>query len=171
MPCNYCGIRYGSGPDECSWYKATFKRGSDGKCTVCSKTEGDHYNHPNGNKYCYGLWRAGDYWDGCCLHHHDANVFQRRACPKCKASASVVEQFEQALPQKVSEASQAMKHFSSEHAACAKQYAVKFKRSTANVLLASETGGALRWLAKQCICASAASCDGCMHGLALCAFF
>ena len=78
-----------------------------------------------------------------------------------------MEQFEQALPQKVSEASQAMKHFSSEHAACAKQYAVKFKRSMANVLLASETGRALRWLAKQCICLEL---HPCMGWLPLCKF-
>ena len=120
-------------------------------------------------------WRAGRISDTVllplCCPQYDENEFQPKACPQCKARASEVEQFEQALPQKVSEASQAMKHFSSEHAACAKQYADKFKRSMANVLLASETGRALRWLAKQCICASAASCDGCMHGLALCAFF
>jgi hypothetical protein len=30
----------------------TFSRGSDGKCTVCSQAQGEHYNHPNGLKYC-----------------------------------------------------------------------------------------------------------------------
>ena len=104
---------------------------------------------------CYEFVRGvqGGFLILCCCPQFKENGFKVRACRACKARASEVEQFEQALPQKVSEASQAMKHFSSEHAACAKQYAVKFKRSTANVLLASETGRALRWLAKQCICA------------------
>ena len=31
----------------------TFNRGGDGKCTKCNKAEGEHYNHSNGNKYCY----------------------------------------------------------------------------------------------------------------------
>ena len=109
-------------------------------------------------------WRAGRISDTVllplCCPQHDENDFKDKACHECKARASEVEQFEQALPQKVSEASQAMKHFSSEHAACAKQYAVKFKRSMANVLLASETGRALRWLAKQCICLELHLCIG-----------
>ena len=118
---------------------------------------------------CYKFVRGvqGRFLILCCCPQFNENDFKDRACPECKARASEVEQFEQALPQKVSEASQAMKHFSLEHAACAQQYAVRVKRSTANVLLASETGRALRWLAKQCICVSASS----VHGLALCAFF
>ncbi len=32
-----------------------FTRGADGKCTICSNTEGDHYAHPNGNKYCVSI--------------------------------------------------------------------------------------------------------------------
>ncbi len=31
----------------------TFSRGGDGTCTRCNKAEGDHFNHPNGYKYCY----------------------------------------------------------------------------------------------------------------------
>jgi hypothetical protein len=38
----------------------TLNRGSDGACTTCKKAEGDHYNHPDGNKQFYVFNRGSN---------------------------------------------------------------------------------------------------------------
>ena len=46
------------GPQLAEPSRQVLNRGSDGKCTKCNKAEGDHNNHSNGNKNCYGNWIA-----------------------------------------------------------------------------------------------------------------
>ena len=75
-----------------------------------------------------------------CYSQIPEDRFDHDACTCCKQRAEKVEQFEQALAQNVSEALQTIRHFTSEHAAIAKQYAVKIKRTRANILLESESG-------------------------------
>jgi hypothetical protein len=88
----------------------------------------------------------------CCRHI----VSFERACNACKTRADEVEQFEQVLAQNVSEAPRTFEQFTSEHAAAAQQYAVRVKRAIANILLASQSGWALRAMTKLFLCACSA---------------
>jgi hypothetical protein len=54
---NLLRIRYFSFVNETKifFFCQKFNRGADGKCTICSETEGNHYAHSNGNKYCVSI--------------------------------------------------------------------------------------------------------------------
>ena len=76
--CRRCGIKYGAlsdrfSADECTKafnIPAEFKRGSDSKCTVCSKVEEGHWKQDDGELYCYDSsdhFRNG--YKRCCLHY------------------------------------------------------------------------------------------------------
>ena len=152
--CRRCGIKYGAlsdfqfSADKCTKafnIPAKFERGSDGKCTVCSKVKEGHWYSDYGELHCYD---SNDHFQNgykrCCLHYFGPkDEFETEACDRCKTRANEVEQFEHALAQNVSEAPQKIRQFISEHTATAQQYAVKVKRAKANILLASETGRAL----------------------------
>jgi hypothetical protein len=95
MTCYECEITVEHGTSEASKCAGDFPgrfftRGADGKCTVCSKTEGNHYAHPNGNNYCDGGWMYLMMKDWCCNCaksnlYWDQSDYDLSACAHCKA--------------------------------------------------------------------------------------
>jgi hypothetical protein len=76
-------------------YYGTFTRGADGKCTICSKTEGSHHTQlyligintfqTDGKKYCLGKC-CNEYWDGeGDGGDNGRTAFLKFACPQCKS--------------------------------------------------------------------------------------
>lgn len=86
--------------------------------------------------------------------------FDQKSCTQCKRRAEEVDQFEQALVQNVSEALQTIQHFILEHDVSAQQYAVKIKRTRANILLASKSGCDLRSRIHEFVCSLSCTCFG-----------
>jgi len=84
MSCSGCRMTFGKDTNQCNhtyggyYHQAKFHRGSDGKCTLCHKTEGDHYNHLGTSKFCYICCNC--YWDG----EDQRSIFAQKACKQCK---------------------------------------------------------------------------------------